>query len=210
VTSAPSSAARADHTPAAQSLGYSEADLLRLSERAGGNPVSSPEAIRRIIDEFQYLEDWRSNYRIQSVRSSLHSPRITCIDAAILSYGLLELCCSDVKRALLPIHRRDPKTGEECGHCVTLYWASNGRIGAISKSSYKGLGHREPVFSDEAAVATSYARAYVDMAFQPLYFGVTTLEEAVPDLDWRLHMGDLNLISERLQAAYQYGFEVGY
>ena len=87
---------------------------------------------------------------------------------------------------------------------------SDGRIGAISKSSFKGLGHREPVFPDEAAVAASYAKAYLDMGFQPLYFGVTTPEEAAPDLDWRFNAGDLNEISARLQAAYAYGFVVDY
>jgi hypothetical protein len=196
--------------PAVESLGYSEADLSVLAERAAGGPLVAPEDVRRIIDSYQYLDDWRANYRIQSVRSSLHSSRITCIDAAILSYGLLELVCGHVQRRLLAIHRRDPKSGEEVGHCVALYWASNGRIGAISKSSFKGLGHREPIFADETGVASSLARAYVDMGFQPLYFGVTTLEEAAPDIDWRFHEGDLNVLSERLQASYQFGFEVGY
>ncbi len=192
------------------SLGYTEADLNRVVEMAAGGGLSSPEDVRRIIDNYQYLDDWRANYRIQSVRSSLHNTRITCIDAAILSYGLLELLCGHVQRRLLAIHRRDPKSGEEVGHCVALYWSSNGRIGAISKSSFKGLGHREPIFPDETAVASSLAKAYVDMGFQPLYFGVTTLEEAAPDIDWRFHQGDLNILSERLQASYQYGFEVGY
>ncbi|HEY1127392.1 MAG TPA: hypothetical protein VGF83_06495 [Actinomycetota bacterium] len=196
--------------PAVASLGYTEADLNRVVEMAAGGGLSSPEDVRRIIDNFQYLDDWRANYRIQSVRSSLHNTRITCIDAAILSYGLLELLCGHVQRRLLAIHRRDPKSGEEVGHCVALYWSSNGRIGAISKSSFKGLGHREPIFPDETAVASSLAKAYVDMGFQPLYFGVTTLEEAAPDIDWRFHQGDLNILSERLQASYQYGFEVGY
>jgi hypothetical protein len=196
--------------PAMASLGYTEADLNRVVEMAAGGGLSSPEDVRRIIDNFQYLDDWRANYRIQSVRSSLHNTRITCIDAAILSYGLLELLCGHVQRRLLAIHRRDPKSGEEVGHCVALYWSSNGRIGAISKSSFKGLGHREPIFPDETAVASSLAKAYVDMGFQPLYFGVTTLEEAAPDIDWRFHQGDLNILSERLQASYQYGFEVGY
>ena len=195
---------------AATSLGYTEADVERLIEVSGGGPLSSPDDVRRIIDGFRYLDDWRADYRIQSVRSSLHSSRITCIDGAILSYGLLELICPEVQRRLLAIHRRDPKSGEEVGHCVALYWTGVERVGAISKSSFKGLGHREPVFPDETAVASSLAKAYVDMGFQPLYFGVTTLEEAAPDIDWRFHPGELNILSERLQASYQYGFEVGY
>ena len=191
-------------------LGYTEADLRRVQEMAGAAPLLAPGDVRHIIDGCQYLDEWRANYRIQSVRSSLQSARITCIDAAILSYGLLELLFSGTKRRLLAIHRRDPKKDEDCGHCVTLYWENDGRIGAISKSSFKGLGHREPVFADEASVAASYARAYLEMGFQPLYFGVTTLEEAAPALDWRFHQDDLNEISTRLQAAYAYGFVVDY
>ncbi len=191
-------------------LGYSESDLRRLREMAGGGPLESPQDIRRVIDNYQYLDDWRANYRIQSVHSSLQSSRITCIDGAILAYGLLELLLPQMKRRLLAIHRRDPKKDEECGHCVALYWAPDGRIGAFSKSSFKGLGHREPVFADETAMAASFARAYLEMGFEPLYYGVTTLEEAAPDLDWRLHEGDLNEISNRLQASYAYGFVVDY
>jgi hypothetical protein len=189
-------------------LGYSEADLRKLSELAAGQPLDRPEDLRRIIDGFQYLDDWRANYRIQSVRSSLHSPRITCIDGAILSYGLLELLFPKTKRRLLAIHRRDPKKDEECGHCVALYWGEDGRIGSFSKSSFVGLGHRDAVFEDESAIATSYGKAYVAMEFEPLYFGVTTLEEAAPDLDWRFHEGELNAISDRLQASYEYGFMI--
>ena len=189
---------------------YSEADLRRVREMAGGGPLQTVADIIRVIDNYQYLDDWRANYRIQSVQSSLQAPRITCIDGAILSYGLLEQFVPQVKRKLLAIHRRDPKKDEECGHCVTLYWDADDKVGAISKSSFKGLGHREPVFSDEAAVAGSFAKAYLAMGFEPLYFGVTTLEEAAPDLDWRFHEGDLNEISNRLQASYAYGFVVDY
>jgi hypothetical protein len=194
--------------PDHERLGYTDVDLRRLRERAGETELESPTDIRRIIDGFTYLDDWRANYRIQSVRSSLHSPRITCIDAAILSYGLLELLFPRTKRRLLAIHRRDPEKDEECGHCVALYWGRDGKVGAFSKSSFVGLGHRDPVYPDETAVATSYGEAYVQMGFQPLYFGVTTLEQAAPDLDWRFHDGDLNEISDRLQAAYEYGFMV--
>jgi hypothetical protein len=190
-------------------LGYSESDLRRLDEMAGGSSFERPEAIRQVIDNYKYLDDWRANYRIQSVRSSLQNSTITCIDAAILSYGLLELLFPDSKRRLLAIHRRDPKKNEECGHCVALYWAADGRIGSLSKSSFKGLGHRDAIYADEPSIATSYAEAYVAMGFQPLYFGVTTLEEVAPDLDWRFHNGALNEISDRLQATYEFGFKVG-
>jgi len=189
--------------------GYTEADLERLRAVAGGAPLEKPEDIRRVVDHYAYLDDWRANYRIQSVRSSLHSARITCIDAAILSYGLLELLFPETKRRLLAIHRRDPKKDEECGHCVALYWNDHGKVGSFSKSSFKGLGHRDADFDDETAVATSYGEAYMEMDFVPLYFGVTTLEQAASDLDWRFHEGDLNEISERLQASYEFGFVVG-
>ncbi len=189
-------------------LGYTEADVRRLLAMAGSAPIETPDDIRRIIDNFQYLDDWRANYRIQSVRSSLHSERITCIDGAILAYGLLELLFPDVKRRLLAIHRRDPAKDEEMGHCVALFWDASGRVGAFSKSSFVGLGHREAVHPDETSVATSYAHAYVAMKFTPLYFGVSQLEDVAPDLDWRFHPGDLNELSERLQATYEYGFAV--
>jgi hypothetical protein len=190
----------------ASRLGYSETDLSRVLEMAGDGPIDGPEDIRRIIDGYKYMDDWRANYRIQSVRSSLRNSSITCIDGAILAYGLLELLFPETKRRLLAIHRLDPAKDEECGHCVALYWGKDGRVGSFSKSSFKGLGHREPVFADEPSVATSYAEAYVEMSFKPLYFGVTTLEEAAPDLDWRFDEGALNEISARLQATYEYGF----
>jgi hypothetical protein len=185
-------------------LGYREEDVRRLRAIARGR-VETPEDIRRVLDAYGYLAEWRRNYAIRSVRASLWAPRITCIDAAILSYGLLELLFSDVKRRLLALHRRDPR-GEECGHCVTLYWNDYGRVGAFSKSSFGGLGHRDAVFADELGVATSYAEAYVRMGFQPLYYGVTTLEEVAGELDWRCAEAPLNELSARLKERYEYAF----
>jgi hypothetical protein len=187
-------------------LGYSDADLRKLDEKMGATPLDRPEDIRRILDGYQYLDDWRADYRIQSVRSSLHAQRITCIDGAILSYGLLELLFPKTKRRLLAIHRRDPKKDEECGHCVALYWGEDGKVGSFSKSSFVGLGHRDAVFPDETAIATSYGKAYVAMEFEPLYFGVSSLEDIAPNVDWRFHPGELNVLSDCLQATYEYGF----
>jgi hypothetical protein len=190
----------------AADLGYAEEDFRRIRELAGG-PFEVPEDLRRLLDGIGYLEDWRSAYRVQSVRSALHSKKITCIDSAILAYGLLELLFGDVKRRLLAIHRRDPATGEEVGHCVALHWNDAGRVGAFAKSNYAGLGHRDAVFADEMAIAASYAAAYLKMGFEPLYFGVTTLEEAAPDVDWRFSTDQLNVLSERIQQSYAYSFQ---
>ena len=188
----------------AAALGYDPKDLQRLREIAQ-EEVRNPGDIRRVIDWFGYLAEWKQNYKIQSVRSSLHSPKITCIDSAILSYGLLELLFPAVKRRLLAIHRRDMH-GEECGHCVTLYWGEDGRIGSFSKSSFAGLDHRDAIYTDELAIATTYAEAYLKMGFEPLYFGVTTMEEVAEGLDWRLAESDLNVLSERLKERYEYAF----
>jgi hypothetical protein len=188
-----------------EELGYDEADFRRLRE-LGCGLFESPEEIRSVVDQYGYLDDWRTNYQIRSVRGSLHSRRITCIDSAVFTYGLLELLFSNVKRRLLAIHRRDPASGEECGHCVTLYWNDRGKVGSFSKSSFAGLGHREVAFSSERDIAESYAKAYLKMGFEPLYFGVTTLEAVAPDIDWRFARGPINVVSERIQSAYEYAF----
>jgi hypothetical protein len=189
----------------AGSLNYGEAEFRRIRE-LGGGAFEVPEDLRRVLDGIGYLEDWRNSYRVQSVTASLHSARITCIDSAILAYGLLELLFGDVKRRLLAIHRRDPVSGEECGHCVALHWNDAGLVGSFAKSNYPGLGHRDAIYADEMAIAASYAETYIKMGFQPLYFGVTTLEEAAPDIDWRYSMEELNVLSERIQAHYEYSF----
>ncbi len=187
------------------SLTYGEAEFRRIRE-LGGGPFEVPEDLRRVLDGIGYLEDWRNAYRVQSVSASLRSEKITCIDSAILAYGLLELLFGDVKRRLLAIHRRDPVSGEEVGHCVALHWNDAGKVGSFAKSNYPGLGHRDAVFDDETAIAASYAQTYLKMGFQPLYFGVTTLEECAPDIDWRYSPDELNILSERIQEHYEYSF----
>lgn len=186
-------------------LGYDEADFRRLRELGCGLLVT-PDELRSVVDQYGYHAEWRADYQIRSVRRSLHSTQITCIDSAVLTYGLLELLFGSVKRRLLAIHRRDPKTGEECGHCVTLYWNDDGKIGAFSKSSFEGLGHRDAVYASEHEIAESYAKAYLKMGFEPLYFGVTTLEDVAPEIDWRFDGRPLNVLSERIQSAYEYAF----
>jgi hypothetical protein len=89
---------------------------------------------------------------------------------------------------------------------VALHWNDAGKVGSFAKSNYAGLGHRDAVFDDESAIAASYAQAYLKMGFTPLYFGITTLEEAAPDVDWRYSTDALNVLSERIQEHYAYSF----
>ncbi len=188
---------------------YAPEDLARLKELAP-HPLTHPAQIGAIIDAFGYQADWKDDYQIQSVHSSLHSPKITCIDAAVLSYGLLEYFFPNTKRRLLAIHRRDMH-GEECGHCITLYWTQEKgppQIGAFSKSSFLGFNHREPIYESEESIAQSFAQAYLKMGFTPLYYGVMTLEEAGEGLDWRHAEAPINLLSERLIERYQYAFDL--
>jgi hypothetical protein len=46
----------------------------------------------------------------------------------------------------------------------------------------------------------------MEMGFEPLYFGVTTLEEAAGDLDWRFSSQDLSALCERIKQRYEYAF----
>ena len=163
----------------------------RLREMAGGGPFESPEDIRARHRQLSATSTTGGRTTASSrCARRCTAPRITCIDAAILSYGLLELLFPDVKRRLLAIHRRDPAKDEECGHCVALYWGDDGqgRLVLASRAS-RASATAMPSSPTRSAIATSYAEAYVEMGFQPLYFGVTTLEEAAPDLDWRFHDG---------------------
>jgi hypothetical protein len=181
------------------SLGYSARDRQRMEK------VRTPEDIASFVTAYAYADDWRKNYRVSSVRSSLHAARVNCIDAAILAYGLLDAFPA-LERWLLAIHRRGE--GEECGHVVALY-RYEGRYGAFSKSSYEGLRHRPPVHASPHAVARSFAQAYLRMGFEPLYYGTSKLEELAGDLDWRFSEHDLSVLSNRLVASYEYAFDVG-
>ena len=119
-------------------LTYGEAEFRRIRELGGGGPFESPEDIRRVLDGIGYLEDWRTAYRVQSVRSSLHAPEITCIDSAILAYGLLEPLFGSQTAA--PGHPSQRPPGEECGHCVALYWNDAG----VGRSASRTSGARPP------------------------------------------------------------------
>lgn len=181
------------------SLGYSVDDLRRIG------PLEQLEDVAGCLARYGYDGHWRENYRVRSLRASLEASTLTCIDAAVLAYGLLDFF-PEIERWLLAIHRRGD--GEECGHVATLY-RHDGRFGAFSFSSFDGLGHRVAVFPDEHAVACSFAQAYVRMGFTPLFYGTVKLEEvAGNDLDWRFGVEDITQLSARIVARYAYAFDV--
>ena len=113
--SSPSSAApdpcRAARSPASATARPISA---RLREMAGGGPLESPEDIRRVIDGFGYLDDWRSELpHPVGALVAARARRITCIDAAILAYGLLELLFPETQAA--PARHPPPRSREGRG-----------------------------------------------------------------------------------------------
>lgn len=160
--------------------------------------------VAALIDSIGYLHDWRADYRVKSVAQSLGSEAIMCIDAAILACGLMDVF-PEARPRLLAIHRRAPD-GEECGHVAAVFTAPDGRLGAFAKSNYPGLGHREARYSSETALALSFARAYLQMNFTPLYFGFGQLDELSGEIDWRRSPQDLGFLSTELCSRYTHAF----
>ena len=170
-TSSPSSAASrsSDDEPAlASRLGYTRGDCAGCTRRPGGAASRIRDDIRRVIDRYGYLDEWRANYRIQSVRASLRSARITCIDARHPLLRPARALFPATKRASSPSTAAIPKTDEECGHCVALYWGADGRVGAFSQVELRGpRAPRRRSSPTRLAIAASYAEAYVAMGVQP-------------------------------------------
>jgi len=185
-------------------LGYRPEAVRRVLTLAGGR-FESPGDIARVLDNFPYEHDWAGDYQIRSAQASLMRPRIMCINAAILSYALLD-CFPQVKRSLLAMHRRGPD-GVECGHVVTAWWAEDGRVGAFSKSNFSALDHRAPRHASLEGVALSYALGYLGMGYVPLYFGTPSLD-ALQGVDWRLSGDAFTDQLSRFIDAYEYAFEL--
>ncbi len=184
-------------------LGYVCEAVERVLELAGGR-FELPSDVGRVLDNFAYEHDWVQDYQIRSAQASLLRPRIMCINAAILSYALLE-AFPQVRRQLIALHRRGPD-GVECGHVVTAYWSPGGHIGAFSKSNYAALGHRAQRHVSLEALALSYARGYLSMGFTPLYYGSPRLEEI--SVDWRLADAPLTAHLACFTESYEYAFDL--
>ena len=125
--------------------------------------------------------------------------RITCIDAAILPMACSS-CCSPTSSGACSPSTAAIREGEECGHCVTLYWSDDGKVGSFSKSSFEGSATATRS-TPTSGGRRELRRGLPEMGFKPLYFGVTTLEEVAPR--HRLALLDaatLNVLSERIQA----------
>ena len=168
-------------------LGYTEADLGACAHGGRRRDGTRRSATRH--RRFAYLDDWRSDYKIHSVRSSLHAPasrastRRSCPTACS--------SCSSRRRS----GGCSPSTGATRRRTRSAATASpsTGRGGArrvvLEVELRRPRAPRPPCIPTRRPSRRATREAYVDMKFEPLYFGVTTLEEAAPDLDWRFHDG---------------------
>jgi len=185
-------------------IGYSRDALHRVMELAEGR-FDMPADVQRVLDNFPYERDWAQDYRILSAQAALLQPAIMCLNAAILSYALLE-AFPRVQRQLLALHRRGPD-GVECGHAVTVYHCPGGCLGAFSKSNYTVLGHRPQRFPSVEALAVDYAAGYASIGITPLYYGTPSLED-IAGMDWRFANEPLTACLPRLTASYEYAFDL--
>jgi len=180
--------------------------ISRVNPRAAASIVS-PESIGPFLNSFAFRYDWRDNYEISSTLVALGRPSLMCFDAALLSYGLLDLF-PEVERKLLCLHRRAPD-GEECGHVVTVYRDPNTRLfGGFARSNFEGLEHRAATFSSDTALVKSYAAAYQRAGLTPLYFGFLSLDDVSTGVDWRRSSEPVNELCERVKESYRYEFHL--
>lgn len=187
-----------------RALGYAPEACRHIDALLGPN-LAHPAQVATLVEQIAYDDSWQERYEICSVTRSLGQKKMTCINAAILAFGLLE-CFSSVSRSLYAMHRVDSH-GVECGHAFVCYcW--NGRYGSIAKSNYEGLNNRDAVFATEQELVLSYAKAYLRMGFTPTYYGRFDLDDIAGGLDWRNGSLNLNELSNRISSSYQYEFSV--
>lgn len=186
-------------------IGYSDDCIERVRILSDGH-FSVPDDVARIVDKYDYNNDWQDNYFVASVAEILRKDTIMCVEGMVLSYGLLE-SMPEYQRAIVSLYRKDC-ADFECGHVVTAYWCDPTKMGAISKSNYPVLSSIRPSLSSLTQVALHYARQYQSMGMTPLYFGLTTLDEVSEGLDWRFSSTNLAAIPQRIGERFEYAFTV--
>ena len=185
-------------------IGFSSDDIDIVLERSRGR-FDTPGDIRTLLNSYPYDYSWEREYVVKSAASALRDNQLSCINAGILAYSLLN--CFDVFRQLImAIHRRD-SNGVECGHIVTLYREGDGEMWSFSKSNHVILNDLKGPFKDEFHAAVTFGKAYKKIGFTPLYFGFYNLEEFVEHRDWQTTDERLNAVCDYMIGNYQYCFE---
>ena len=186
--------------------------MRRLREMAGGGPFDG--ARRHPARHRQLRSTWTTGG--PTTASSRCARRCTARASPASTRPSSPTGCSSCSfrrpsAACSPSTARSGRRTRSAGTAWRSTGAPNGRVGLVLEVELQGpRAPRRASSRTRRRSPRATAEAYVEMEFKPLYFGVTTLEEAAPDLDWRFHEGELNEISERLQATYEYGFMVGY
>jgi hypothetical protein len=114
-------------------------------ERAIFRRLSCPERIQRFLDE---EIDYDPSFTCRSPRRVLRERRGHCMEGALLASTALRLLDHPPLILDLAAQRDDD-------HVVTLF-RRDGLWGAIGKSNYSGLRHREPVYKTLRELAMSY------------------------------------------------------
>lgn len=184
--------------------GFTARDYAIVESRCHDEPQSLND-IKVLLDSYGYDYSWNNEYIVQSATVSLRSETLSCINAAVMSYALLDVL-GNKSRILLAIHRRD-QDGVECGHVVAL-GETQGCWFALGKSNYPELNAVYGPFESRNAVALAFARAYVSIGFTPLYYGFFHPEACCAADELIASDSKLNSLCEYMVSNYQYAYSV--
>ena len=134
----------------AHALGYDADDRRRLARIARDRAAAAPTSAR-VIDSLR-LPRRVADGLPRSARCARRctATRITCIDAAILAYGLLELLLRRGEARASSPSTGATRAARSAATASTLYWAADGRVGALQQVELRRpRPPRRPVFADE-------------------------------------------------------------
>ena len=118
------------------------------SERAALRRLSTPARIQAFLDGL----DYRTEDEPASPRRVLAERRAHCLDGALLAAAALRRLGHEPMVLGMWAVRDD-------GHVIALF-RRDGAWGAIAKSNFTGLRHREPVYRDVRELVMSYFEDY--------------------------------------------------
>lgn len=150
--------------------------------------LDSPAKIQCFLDSIDYSAD--PIYR--SPRSVLRDRKAHCFDGALFAAAALRLLG-------YPPRIVDMKAVRDDDHLLAIF-KRRGRFGAVAKSNFVGLRHREPIYRSLRELVLSYFDSYYNLDREKTLRGYTVPLDlrAFDRLDWTGSDDHLETIADKL------------